>query len=144
MKAKASLLILLFLTALAPLVNADESSPVTVNVEWTTEHAYILTGNVDISEISVTHLHDGIELDVGVNYDTTGENLRIVLNTTLAHGDTITIDAGSVSRAVTVGLWGQPLADHEVTRDSHWEMNQQWENENGTQKYIFIFDGTSY
>lgn len=144
MKARASLLILLFLTSLAPLANADESSPVTVNVDWTVEHAYILTGDVNISEISVTHSHEGMQLDVDLTYDTTGENLRIVLNTTLAHGDTITVNAGSISRTVTVGLWGQPLADHEVTRDSHWEMNQQWENENGTQKYIFIFNGQGW
>ena len=144
MKARASLLILIFLTSMVPLANADESSPVTVNVDWTSEHAYVLTGDVNISDISATHIRDGIALDVGITYDTTGENLRVILNSTLVHGDTITIDAGTVSRAVTVGLWGQPLADHEVTRDSHWEMNQQWENENGTQKYIFVFDGQGW
>lgn len=144
MKARASLLILLFLTALVPLANAEETVPVTINVDWTSEHAYILTGDVNISEVSITHIQNGISLDVGLTYDTTGEDLRVILNTTLAHGDTITVDTGTVTRAVTVGLWGQPLADHEVTRDSHWEMNQQWENENGTQKYIFIFDGQGW
>ena len=144
MKARAILLIVLFLTSLVPLANADETTPITINVDWTGEHAYVLTGEVNVSEVSVTHIHDGAPLEVGVTFDTTGEDLRVVLNTTLAHGDTITVDTGSVTRTVTVGLWGQPLADHEVTRESHWEMNQQWENENGTQKYIFIFDGQGW
>ena len=144
MKARASLLILIFLTSMIPLANADESTPVTINVDWISEHAYVLTGDVNISDVGATHIRDGITLDVGITYDTTGDDLRVILNSTLVHGDTITIDTGSVTRAITVGLWGQPLADHEVTRDSHWEMNQQWENENGTQKYIFIFDGQGW
>ena len=144
MKARAGLLILLFLTSLIPIVNADEANSVTINVDWTGEHAYIISGEVNLSEISVNHMHDGLELDTGVIYDTTGDNLRIILNTTLSHGDTITVNAGEVSRAVTVGLWGQPLADHEVTLDSNWEMDQQWENENGSQKYILVFNGQGW
>ncbi len=144
MKARATLLILLFLTSFIPLANADETSPVTINVDWTSDHAYVISGEVELSEINLTHIHDGMELEVGLIFDTTGENLRVVANTSLAHGDTITIDAGTVSRSVTVGLWGQPLADHEVTLNSHWEMNQQWENENGTQKYILIFNGQGW
>ena len=144
MKARAVLLIVLFLTSLIPIVNADESNPITINVDWTQDHAYIITGEVNLSEVSVTHLHDGLELDVGLVYDTTGDNLRVILNTSLSHGDVITVNGGDVSRSVTVGLWGQPLADHEVTLDSHWEMDQQWENENGTQKYILVFDGQGW
>ena len=119
MKARAVLLIVLFLTSLIPIVNADESNPITINVDWTQDHAYIITGEVNLSEVSVTHLHDGLELDVGLVYDTTGDNLRVILNTSLSHGDVITVNGGDVSRSVTVGLWGQPLADHEVTLDSH-------------------------
>jgi hypothetical protein len=144
MKARAGLLVVLFLASTLPIVNADESSPVTINVDWTGDHAYIITGDVNLSQISVNHLHNGTELDVGLIYDTTGDNLRIVLNTTLSHGDTITVNAENVSRIVTVGLWGQPLADHEVTLNSHWEMDQQWENENGSQKYILEFDGQGW
>jgi hypothetical protein len=144
MKARASLLILLFLTSLIPIVNADEVTPVTINVDWTGDHAYIITGEVNLPEVSVNHLHDGTELDVGLVYDTTGENLRLILNTTLSHGDVITVNVGEVSRTVSVGLWGQPLADHEVTLNSHWEMDQQWVNENGTQKYILVFNGQGW
>lgn len=144
MKGRAGLLILLFLTSLIPIVNADEVTPVTINVDWTGDHAYIITGEVNLSEVSVNHLHDGAALDVGLIYDTTGENLRIILNTTLSHGDVITVNGGEVSRTVTVGLWGQPLADHEVTLNSQWEMNQQWVNENGTQKYILVFNGQGW
>ncbi len=144
MKTRAVLLIVLFLTSLIPIVNADESTPITINVDWTQEHAYIITGEVNLANISVTHLNDGQELDVGLIYDTTGENLRVVLNTSLSHGDIVTVNVEDVSRSVTVGLWGQPLADHEVTLDSHWEMDQQWANENGTQKYILVFDGQGW
>mgnify|MGYP003325200734 CR=1 FL=1 len=119
-------------------------SSVTINVDWTEDHAYVITGDVELSEINITHEHDSQMLDVGIIYDTTGENLRIILNTSVSNGDIITVQAGDVTRIVNVGLWGQPIADHEVTLNSHWEMDQQWENENGTQKYILLFDGQGW
>ncbi|MBJ64064.1 MAG: hypothetical protein CMB55_04635 [Euryarchaeota archaeon] len=144
MKVKAGLLVMLFLISVLPIADADEVSATTINVDWSIEHAYIITGDVDLSEISVTHLSNSEYLDVGLIYDTTGDELRIKLNTTLSHGDTITVNAGEVTRVVTVGLWGQPLADHEVTLNSQWEMDQEWENENGTQTYNLIFDGQGW
>ncbi len=144
MKARASLLVVLFLASVFPIVNADEVNTVTINVDWTEDHAYVITGNVELSEINITHEHDSQMLDVGIIYDTTGENLRIILNTSVSNGDIITVQAGDVTRIVNVGLWGQPIADHEVTLNSHWEMDQQWENENGTQKYILLFDGQGW
>ena len=144
MKARASLLVVLFLASVFPIVNADEVNTVTINVDWTEDHAYVITGNVELSEINITHEHDSQMLDVGLIYDTTGENLRIILNTSVSNGDIITVQAGDVTRIVNVGLWGQPIADHEVTLNSHWEMDQQWENENGTQKYILLFDGQGW
>ncbi len=144
MKVKAGLLVALFLASILPIVNADEGTPVTIKVDWQEDHAYIITGDVEISEINVTHEHDSQMLDVGIIYDTTGDDLRIELNTSLSHGDVITIQAGAMTRSVTVGLWGQPLDDHEVTLNSHWEMDQQWENENGTQKYILVFNGQGW
>lgn len=144
MKARASLLVVLFLASVLPIVNADEVNSVTINVDWTEDHAYVITGDVELSEINITHEHDSQMLDVGIIYDTTGENLRIILNTSVSNGDIITVQAGDVTRIVNVGLWGQPIADHEVTLNSHWEMDQQWENENGTQKYILLFDGQGW
>ena len=41
-------------------------------------------------------------------------------------------------------MWGQPLADHEVTLNSQWEMDQEWDNENGTQAYNLIFNGQGW
>ncbi len=144
MKTKAGLLALLFLTSLAPLGSAFGSGPVSIHVDWTGDNAYIIQGEVDLSNISATHMRGSEELDVGIIYDTTGEDLRIELNTSLVYGDVITIDTGEVSRTVTVGLWGQPMDDHEVTLDSEWVMDQQWENENGTQKYLLIFNGQGW
>ena len=144
MKTRAGLLALLFLTSLAPLGSAFGSGPVSIHVDWTGDNAYIIQGEVDLSNISATHMRGSEELDVGIIYDTTGEDLRIELNTSLVYGDVITIDTGEVSRTVTVGLWGQPMDDHEVTLDSEWVMDQQWENENGTQKYLLIFNGQGW
>ena len=144
MKVRASLLVVLFLASVIPIANADEVTPVTINVDWGSEHAYTISGDVDLSEINVTHLQGSELLEVGLIYDTTGESLRIIANTSLSHGDVITIEAGSVSRTVTVGLWGQPLADHEVTLNSQWEMDQEWDNENGTQIYNLIFNGQGW
>ena len=45
---------------------------------------------------------------------------------------------------MSVGIWGQPLDDHEVTLNSQWVMDQQWENENGSQKYILAFNGQGW
>jgi len=144
MKVRAGLLIVLLLASILPIVNADEVNPITINVDWGDEHAYIISGDVDISEINATHMHNSEMLDVGLIYDTTGDDLKIELNTSLSHGDVITIQAGSVTRSITVGLWGQPLADHEVTLNSQWEMDQQWVNENGTQTYNLIFNGQGW
>jgi hypothetical protein len=144
MKVKAGLLVVLFLASVIPIANADETTPVTINVDWGTEHAYSISGDVDLSEINVTHLRGSESLDLDLIYDTTGDDLRVVANTSLSHGDIITIRAGAVSRTVTVGLWGQPLADHEVTLNSQWEMDQEWDNENGTQAYNLIFNGQGW
>ena len=130
MKVRAGLLVVLFLASVIPVANADEVTPITINVDWGSEHAYTISGDVDLSDINITHLQDSELLEVGIIYDTTGESLRVVANTSLSHGDVITIEAGSVSRTITVGLWGQPLADHEVTLNSQWEMDQEWDNEN--------------
>lgn len=144
MKVKASMLVVLFLVSVIPIANADETSPVTINVDWGAEHAYSISGDVDLSEINITHLRGSESLELDLIYDTTGDDLRVVANTSLSHGDIITIQAGVVSRTVTVGLWGQPLADHEVTLNSQWEMDQEWDNENGTQAYNLIFNGQGW
>ena len=144
MKVKAGLLVVLFLVSVVPIANADDAAPVAINVDWANEHAYSISGDVDLSEVSVTHLRGTESLDVGLIYDTTAPNLRVIANTSLSLGDTITIQAGSVSRTVTVGFWGQPLADHEVTLNSQWEMDQEWDNENGSQAYNLIFNGQGW
>ena len=144
MKVKAGLLVVLFLVSVVPITNADDAAPVAINVDWANEHAYSISGDVDLSEVSVTHLRGTESLDVGLIYDTTAPNLRVIANTSLSLGDTITIQAGSVSRTVTVGFWGQPLADHEVTLNSQWEMDQEWDNENGSQAYNLIFNGQGW
>ncbi len=144
MKVRAGLLVVLFLASVLPIVNAEEVDDITINVDWFNDHAYIIAGEVALSEISVLHEHGGQMLDVGVIYDTTGENLRIILNTTVSSGDIVTVQAGSVTRTINVGLWGQPVADHEVTLNSQWEMDQEWENENGSQVYNLIFNGQGW
>ena len=144
MSARAIVIAILFLTSVIPLSSADSHEPVNILVDWNDDHAYILTGEVNISQVTAIHLKNGIAQDVDLIYDTTGEHLRLILNTTIGYGDEITISIGSISRDITVGLWGQPLADHEVTLNSKWTMDQNWVNENGSQQYLLIFDGQGW
>jgi hypothetical protein len=144
MRARAIVIAILFLSSVLPLSSADSHEPVNIFVDWNDDNAYILTGDVNLSQVNVTHLKNGNAQDVGLIYDTTGEDLRLVLNTTLGFGDEITITVGLVSRQITVGLWGQPLADHEVTLNSQWTMDQNWINENGSQQYLLVFNGQGW
>ena len=74
---------MLFLVSVIPIANADETAPVAINVDWATEHTYSISGDVDLSEVSVTHLRGTESLDVGLIYDTTAPNLRVIANTSL-------------------------------------------------------------
>ena len=53
MKVRAGILVVLFLVSVIPIANADETTPVTINVDWGAEHAYSISGDVDLSEINV-------------------------------------------------------------------------------------------
>ena len=134
----------LFIACSIPLTSADDSTPITINVDWTDSHAYVIKGDVDISEISIIHIREGGDLGPGLIFDTTGDDLRVIASTDIAQGDTITVEVEGYTRTIQVGLWGQPIEDHEVTLNTQWEMDQQWENENGSQKYILIFDGQGW
>ena len=145
MKAKAGVIVLLLLASFVPYVSANEASDtIEIFVDWTDGHAYLISGDVDISNVSATHIQLGTDLNLSLTYDTTGENLRLILDSNLMYGDTITITAGQTSRIINVGIWGQPLDDHEVTLNSEWVMDQQWENENGSQAYILEFNGQGW
>ena len=84
MKSKASLLILLLLTSFIPFASAEDPLDIPeIFVDWTDEHAYIITGNVDIANITVTHIQNGAERNITMNYDTTGDSLRLILDSSL-------------------------------------------------------------
>ena len=51
---------------------------------------------------------NGAERNVTMNYDTTGDSLRLILDSSLMYGDTVTITAGQTTRVINVGIWGQP------------------------------------
>ena len=68
MKVRAGLLVVLFLVSVIPIANADETTPVTINVDWGAEHAYSISGDVDLSEINVTHLRGSNSLDLDLIY----------------------------------------------------------------------------
>ncbi|MDP6863995.1 MAG: hypothetical protein QGG96_01110 [Candidatus Poseidoniaceae archaeon] len=144
MKARSLILVALFLTSAVPLSTAEDPVEITILTDWGDDHAYIVTGDVNLSEVNATHSRNGSLLDIGLIYDTTGTDLRLELNSTLEYEDIITVTVGEFSRTITVGLWGQPLADHEVTTTTQWTMDQQWTNEFGPQKYILTFDGNGW
>ena len=105
MKGKAILLATLFLACSIPLTSAEDSTPIKINVDWTDSHAYVIKGDVDISEISIIHIREGGDLGPGLIFDTTGEDLRVIASTDIAQGDTITVEVEDYTRTIQVGLW---------------------------------------
>jgi len=76
-------------------------------------------------------------------------------NTSLAWGDRIVLDAhitsrdGSPvdvahSRELTVGVWNQPMDDHEVMLTSSWSLEQVYDNGSGPQRFALSFTGQGW
>ena len=41
-------------------------------------------------------------------------------------------------------IWTQPLADHEVTLSTHWELDQTESSSQGEDNYVLIFEGQGW
>ncbi|MDP6640647.1 MAG: hypothetical protein QF817_06210, partial [Candidatus Poseidoniaceae archaeon] len=80
-----------------------------------------------------------------------GDNNSLIWrpSTDLSFGDQLTIkvyhDATLIAnRQVGVTVWNQPLADHEVTISTEWEIDQEYDDEFGQQTYSLFFVGQGW
>ncbi|MEC7180498.1 MAG: hypothetical protein VXW36_03830, partial [Candidatus Thermoplasmatota archaeon] len=164
------LVLLLMLTPLSSLVSAEGLPTVSITTDWnsssalTNEHAYVLTFGDSSShdyDVSVEHIRDSIDLAPSIQTtfldNTPTLTARIVLDTTIAWNDTISIsvtinghDGNALQTAITeertftVGSWNQPMADHEVTTTTSWSLEQNYQTNDGNQSFMLLFEGNGW
>ena len=164
------LVLLLMLTPLSSLVSAEGLPTVSITTDWnsssalTNEHAYVLTFGDSSShdyDVSIEHIRDSIDLAPSIQTtfldNTPTLTARIVLDTTIAWNDTISISvtinghdgnalptAITEERTFTVGSWNQPMADHEVTTTTSWSLEQNYQTSDGNQSFMLLFEGNGW
>ena len=78
--------------------------------------------------LSVQHLREGVDIidSLNVSMISAGGEIDVLLSTTPAFDDVVTIVVETVeaacSRTLKVTNWNQPIADHEVTRETEWSL----------------------
>jgi len=170
-RGNAILLCALLLLPIAFSVQAEgQPTAPSITTNWTDDgtsgvrHAYTLTfADQEAYEVNVSldHRRDGAALAYEALITWEMENdvrtADVEFNTTLQWGDeiellaTITSMNGveleqpvSTSRELTVGTWNQPMADHEVLTSTTWDLNQTYQDENGTQVFALAFVGQGW
>ncbi len=163
-------IVLVGLLLLTPLsVYADGTDPLNVDITtaWTSQsgtdndHAYLLTfssnSTFDIST-EITHIQNGTELNVSVfttwGYENGVRTAHLLLNSTLQWADQVTVDVtvnsidtvvttnnNFFTRSIEVGTWNQPMADHEITLTTSWNLLQNYTTVDGDQYFRLNFDG---
>ncbi len=163
-------IVLVGLLLLTPLsVYADGTDPLNVDITtaWTSQsgtdndHAYLLTfssnSTFDIST-EITHIQNGTELNVSVfttwGYENGVRTAHLLLNSTLQWADQVTVDVtvnsidtvvttnnNFFTRSIEVGTWNQPMADHEITLTTSWDLLQNYTTVDGDQYFRLNFDG---
>ncbi len=139
-------------------------------VEWQTDgdegleqrHSYrfefddALNSTVSEFSANVSHLdHEGALLNestysVSEMTFVNDRVLRLDMPDSLSFGDSIFIEtywdgvASGVSRNIQATVWNQPLADHSVTITTDWNLNHSYEDENGSQHYLLLFNGRGW
>ena len=163
-------IVLIGLLLLTPLsVYADGTDPLNVDITtaWTSqsgtdnEHAYLLTfssnSTFDITT-EITHIQNGTELNVSIfttwGYENGVRTAHLLLNSTIQWGDQVTIDVtvnaidsvvttsnNFFTRSIEIGTWNQPMADHEITLTTSWDLLQNYTTVDGDQYFRLGFDG---
>ena len=155
------------ITSMSTIVHADqeESLTSTIHTNWLGDenHGYLIKFNraptaEELGGIVVTSYHQIFNQGNGnqTNYSW-GEGLGIVeineysitLENQISYGDQIDINVyvnGTIiaSRTFKPVIWTQPLADHEVTLSTHWELDQTTSSPQGEDNYLLIFDGQGW
>jgi hypothetical protein len=80
------------------------------------------------TNLSVHHLREGIDIidTFNVSMISAGGEIDVLLSTTPVFDDIVTIEVETIeavcSRTLKVTNWNQPIADHEVTRETDWSL----------------------
>ena len=163
-------MVVVLLASVLPLhVQANEHPSVRITTHWVGQgtsdapHAYLLTfsdnGSYGI-EVDMEHTHNGSLLDTGHTMVWgSAEGVRTALltfNTSLSWGDTIQLtvtitdhdDATDLDietvRDVVVGLWNQPMDDHEILLSTTWALDQSYTTDAGDQNFSLAFSGQGW
>ena len=160
----------LLLGSLLPVSAEDNASPtVQITTHWVdgtgveNPHAYLLTfsdnGTYGI-DVELLHERNGVALPNThtVSWDST-DGFRTALlnfNTSLAWGDSVELTVlitehngvsgleVEASRNFVVGLWNQPMDDHEVLLSTSWALEQGYATEDGNQNFSLAFTGQGW
>ncbi|MDA7845703.1 hypothetical protein N9A87_01480 [Euryarchaeota archaeon] len=170
-RLRASMLCLMLLLPLVASAQAD-GQPVapSITTSWTDDgnggvnHAYTLTfSDEDAYEINVelNHVRNEVPLEnegfiawsinddrrtAEVTFNTSiqwADELELIVDVIGWNGETLAQPV-TASRSLTVGTWNQPMADHEVMTATTWNLNQTFEDENGTQSFVLSFVGQGW
>ena len=163
-------MVVVLLASVLPLhVQANEHPSVRITTHWVGQgtndapHAYLLTfsdnGSYGI-EVDMEHTHNGSLLDTShAMVWGSAEGVRTALltfNTSLSWGDTIQLtvtitdhdDATDLDietvRDVVVGLWNQPMDDHEILLSTTWALDQSYTTDAGDQNFSLAFSGQGW
>lgn len=160
----------LLLSSLLPVSAQDNALPtVQITTHWVdgtgaeNPHAYLLTfsdnGTYGI-DVELLHERNGVALPNThtVSWDNK-DGFRTALlnfNTSLAWGDSVALTVlitehnavlgleVETSRNFVVGLWNQPMDDHEVLLSTSWALEQGYATEDGNQNFSLAFTGQGW
>ncbi len=160
---------LIFCIMISPLTsiayaNQEDSLTSTIHSNWLGDenHGYIVKFNraptaEELGEIRINAFHQmsqGIENETnyswgnGLGISEVNEYL-IILPYGISYGDQIGIqvfvnETLIATRDFKPVIWTQPLADHEVTLSTHWELDQTESSSQGEDNYVLIFEGQGW
>lgn len=159
----------MFILSTVPIQAEESTSPsVMIATHWlpsdgaANDHAYLLTFSDNGSygmDISMLHQRNQVALETDHQIEWGHENgLRtamLTFNTSLQWGDTIDLGVDitshntmpitvSTERSMVVGVWNQPMDDHEVLLSTTWSMDQNYTTEEGEQRFSLVFDGQGW
>lgn len=147
-----AILVTLLLSTQASLVLAEEETQTTctVLVDWDVEehwdggwnvtydvlHRYLVTfeppftgGDTPTSvTVSVEQYRDDVQIadDSNASFISAGGEIDIIIDTEPEFADTVHVSVTTAeavcSREISITRWNQPMADHEITRETTWTM----------------------
>ena len=170
-RLRASMLCLMLLLPLVASAQAD-GQPVapSITTSWTDDgsgginHAYTLTFSDEEAyeiDVELNHVRNEVPLEneafIAWSINDDRRTAEVTFNTSLEWADQLELSVDVIgwngetlaepvtaSRSLTVGTWNQPMSDHEVMTATTWNLNQTFEDENGTQSFVLSFVGQGW